>query len=144
MKIFRNILTGSKRPEPVSRSAWKIMQRLNDVLKEPEKMNRIFTFTGMNTIFKRCVFASAAHALMAGEYTMLSSEISWDGDNYFFQDMEGCRGVIAFTRGLFVCGIQNIRTYTKETEEIVHTMLDGASEQVVWPAITTAQSFPPR
>ena len=128
----------------MSRSAWKIMQRLNDVLKEPEKMNRIFTFTGMNTIFKSCVFASAAHALMAGEYTMLSSEISWDGDNYFFQDMEGCRGVIAFTRGLFVCGIQNIRTYTKETEEIVHTMLDGASEQVVWPAITTAQSFPPR
>ena len=57
-------------------------------------MNIIFDFLDYNTLYERCVMASIAHAVMVGEYGLLSAEQSWDGSNYNFQNMEGIRGEI--------------------------------------------------
>lgn len=59
-------------------------------------MNKIFEFTSYEILYKRCIMASIAHAIMVGKYDLLASEQSWDGMNYNFQNREGIRGVFSF------------------------------------------------
>ncbi|WP_026652755.1 hypothetical protein [Butyrivibrio proteoclasticus] len=73
-------------------------------------MKQIFSFTNKNEIYKKCIYAAIAHAVMVGKYDLLSEEISWDGENYLFQNMSGVRGVISFNDGIFACGIQNLHS----------------------------------
>lgn len=82
-------------------------------------MNRIFEFTNKEEIYRKCLYASIAHAVMVGKYDLLSDEIAWDGDNYLFQNMGGVRGVIAFSGDLLVCGIQNEAEDPLDLEECI-------------------------
>ena len=52
-------------------------------------------------LWKGCILASIAHAIMVAHYPELSNEHSWDGINYNVQDSEGVRGTITF--GLEYC-----------------------------------------
>ena len=47
-------------------------------------------------IFKGCLIASIAHAIMTNIYPELSYEQSWDGSNYSIQNTSGIRGTITF------------------------------------------------
>lgn len=47
-------------------------------------------------VYKGCLLASIAHAIMVSHYPDLSSEQSWDGMNYNVQDSMGIRGTITF------------------------------------------------
>lgn len=96
-----------------------------------EVMNTIFAFTNKKDIYNKCLYASIAHAVMVGNYPLLSEEIAWDGSNYLFQNMEGVRGVIAFSNDFFMCGVQNQEKYEKGVNEIVHKLLDTAKEEIV-------------
>ncbi len=48
-------------------------------------------------LWKGCILASIAHAIMVAHYPELSNEHSWDGINYNIQDSEGARGTITFS-----------------------------------------------
>lgn len=93
-------------------------------------MNKIFEFTSFEILYKRCILASIAHAIMVGKYDMLASEQSWDGANYNFQDMEGIRGVFSFEKECYVCAIQNSQNFLKGTDKIVAQLLDGADKSI--------------
>lgn len=94
-------------------------------------MNAIFDFMNYDTLYKRCVMASVAHAIMVGKYNLLSAEQSWDGINYSFQNMEGVRGVISFSEGGYICVIQNNGADEVYTEGHVSEILCGANEKIV-------------
>lgn len=51
-------------------------------------------------LYKGCLIASLAHAIMVARYPDLSYEQSWDSFNYSVQDAEGGRGTITFKNGL--------------------------------------------
>lgn len=93
-------------------------------------MERIFTFTDTEILYNRCILASIAHAIMVGEYDLLSAEQSWDGSDYLFQNMEGVRGVISFKDDYFVCVIQNCKEYISNEKEIVDKLLNGADRYI--------------
>lgn len=94
-------------------------------------MNTIFSFTNKKEIYNKCLYASVMNAVMSGAYPSLSEEIAWDGDNYLFINMQGIRGVIAFSKDILICGVQNDEKYEVGREEIVCKLLDSASDKVV-------------
>lgn len=47
-------------------------------------------------LWKGCVLASLAHAIIVAHYPDFANEHSWDGINYNVQDTEGARGTITF------------------------------------------------
>jgi hypothetical protein len=94
-------------------------------------MNTIFEFLDYNTLYNRCVMASVAHAVMAGEYGFLSAGQSWDASNYNFQDMEGVRGVISFAEDKYICVIQNNNIYEPYTDQHVSEILNGADAKII-------------
>lgn len=47
-------------------------------------------------IWKGCMFAAIAHAIMVAHFPEFSHEHSWDGINYNVQDTEGIRGTVTF------------------------------------------------
>ena len=47
-------------------------------------------------LFKGCLMASIAHAIMTNIYPEFSYEHSWDGSNYSIQNTSGMRGTITF------------------------------------------------
>jgi hypothetical protein len=47
-------------------------------------------------LWRGCLVASIAHAIMVAHYPELSNEHSWDGMNYSIQDGEGTRATITF------------------------------------------------
>ena len=94
-------------------------------------MNIVFDFLKYNTLYERCVMASVAHAIMVGKYNLLSSEQSWDGFNYNFQNMEGIRGVISFAEGEYICAIQNNEECDESIEQHVPEILSGANAKIM-------------
>ena len=46
-------------------------------------------------LWKGCILASIAHAIMVSHYPLSACEHSWEGNNYSFQDMSGIRGTIS-------------------------------------------------
>ncbi len=94
-------------------------------------MNLIFGFTDKIKIYSKCIYASVCHAVMVGKYTLLSDEISWDGTNFLFQNMEGIRGVISFSEKKFLCGIQNEKKYMRGENNIENTLLKDAELDVI-------------
>ena len=93
-------------------------------------INTIFNFTNKNDILDKCIYASIMNAVMSGAYLSLSEEIAWDGNNYLFQNMEGIRGVIAFSNDIFVCGVRNEKKYEEGRENIFFKLLNSASVKV--------------
>lgn len=94
-------------------------------------MNKIFEFLDQNILYERCIMASVAHAIMVGEYNLLASEQSWDGLNYNFQNTEGIRGVISFSKELYVCVIQNSADDVRYVEQRVLELFNGADEKIM-------------
>lgn len=94
-------------------------------------INTILNFTNKNDILDKCIYASIKNAVMSGAYPSLSEEIAWDGNNYLFQNMEGIRGVIAFSNDIFVCGVRNEKKYEEGRENIFFKLLNSASEKVL-------------
>ncbi len=95
-------------------------------------MNIILDFLDYNTLYERCVMASIAHAVMVGEYDLLSAEQSWDGSNYNFQNMEGIRGVISFAENEYICTIQNNNNmYNAYIGQHVSEILNGAEASII-------------
>lgn len=94
-------------------------------------MNIIFEFTDKTRLYSKCIYASICHAVMVGKYTLLSDEISWDGTNFLFQDMEGIRGVMSFSNNIFLCGIQNEKNYLKGENNIESILLKDAGLDVI-------------
>ena len=94
-------------------------------------INTILNFTNKNDILDKCIYASIMNAVMSGAYPSLSEEIAWDGNNYLFQNMEGIRGVIAFSNDIFVCGVRNEKKYEEGRENIFFKLLNSASEKVL-------------
>lgn len=94
-------------------------------------MNKIFDFLNYDSLYKRCIMASIAHAIMVGRYNLLASEQSWDGYNYNFQNMEGIRGVISFYKGIYVCVTQNNVEYAKYNEFHTSKLFYGAEEKII-------------
>lgn len=94
-------------------------------------INTILNFTNKNDILDKCIYASIMNAVMSGAYPSLSEEIAWDGNNYLFQNMEGIRGVIAFSNDIFVCGVRNEKKYEEERENIFFKLLNSASVKVL-------------
>ncbi len=93
-----------------------------------KQMNRIFEFTKPDNM---CILASIAHAIMNGEYSFLSSEQSWDGMNYSFQDMEGVRGTISFCNDILVCLIRNDDEYIMGEDKISDKFFHGADKEIL-------------
>lgn len=103
-------------------------------------MNKIFEFTDRDTIYHKCIYASIAHAIMVGKYTLLISEISWDNENILFQNMEGIRGVISFTDNKIVCGMQNEETSIIGEKTVETNLLFDAKADIV--QIAREEIFP--
>lgn len=93
--------------------------------------HQIFDFASPEKIFWKCVYSSVCHAVMTGQYTLLSGKIGWDGNKYLFQNMENIRGVISFEKDVFLCGIQNIEDYIGGSKNIEKMLLTGAGDEIV-------------
>lgn len=58
-------------------------------------------------LWKGCILASVAHAIMVAHYPELSNEQSWDDINYNVQDSSGARGTITFHPNYLVGAFRN-------------------------------------
>lgn len=93
-------------------------------------MNNIFNFTNKDELYKKCLYASIAHAVMIGKYYLLSDEISWDGNNYLFQNMEGVRGVFAFSDRGVVAAVQNSERYIEGVSAIFDKLAERGNNEL--------------
>ncbi len=59
------------------------------------------------TIYESALLFAIAHAVTVPVYPEFSYEISWDGNNFSFNDSSGIRGTIAFTEDMCFAGIRN-------------------------------------
>lgn len=59
------------------------------------------------TIFKGCLIASIAHAIMTNKYPDFLYEQSWDGNNYSIQDSSGIRSTITFESNYCIGAIRD-------------------------------------
>lgn len=94
-------------------------------------MNKIFGFLDYNSLYRRCIVASIAHAIMVGKYDLLSAEQSWQGSNYTFQNMEGVRGVISFSENYYVCVVQNSVSYNRYAANKISELFHGAEKNII-------------
>ena len=69
---------------------------------------------------------------MVGKYTLLSDEISWDGTNFLFQNMEVTREVISFSEKNFLCGIQNEGNYLEGENNVENILLKDAELDTIY------------
>ena len=60
-----------------------------------------------DNIYRGCLIASIAHAIMTNVYPDLCYEQSWDNKNYSIQDIAGMRGTISFSNEICVGAIRN-------------------------------------
>lgn len=61
----------------------------------------------MVQLFRGCLIASIAHAIMTNVYPELAYEQSWDGTNYSIQNAAGLRGTITFENEYCIGAIRN-------------------------------------
>ena len=93
-------------------------------------MNTVFNFMNGDELYRKCIFASIAHAVMVGKYDLLIDEISWDGNNYLFQNMEGTRGVFSFSDMMVVCGLLNEAQYIMGLSLIFEKLIDSTDDEL--------------
>ena len=58
-------------------------------------------------IWRGCILACIAHAIMVAHYPELSHEHSWDGINYCVQNSAGIRGTVSFKNNYCVAAFRN-------------------------------------
>lgn len=85
-------------------------------------------------LWKGCMLASIAHAIMVAYYPEVSNEHSWDGMNYSIQDSAGARGTITFSQDYFVAVFRddNSERLSKKNNicEYKH-YFDGAPSEII-------------
>lgn len=94
-------------------------------------MNKVFSFTNKETIYRRCILASTVHAVMNGRFEEFAGEQSWDGMNYSFQNFEGIRGTISFCDERFVCAVRNDKNYIAGEDEILNFFFRNADKKTL-------------
>lgn len=71
-------------------------------------MNNIESFTWKREdLFKGCLLASIAHAIMVAHYPDLLNEHSWSGKNYNVQDNMGIQGTITFENSYCIAAFRD-------------------------------------
>jgi hypothetical protein len=58
-------------------------------------------------LWKGCILAGLAHAIMVAKYPLMANEQSWDNLNYSVQDSSGQRGTVSFARQKCVAAFRN-------------------------------------
>ena len=71
----------------------------------------------LKILWKGCILASIAHAIMVTKYPLLSFEHSWDNFNYNIQDGSGQRGTITFYNKYCIAAFRN--EYSERMEEVM-------------------------
>lgn len=94
-------------------------------------MNKIFEFMDVEDLYKNCIVASIAHAVMVGKYPLLSSEQSWDGMNYNIQEMNNIRGTISFDEDIFFGAFQKNTDFKNYSKKNSNELLIGAEEKFI-------------
>lgn len=94
-------------------------------------MNRVFQELTYHNLYRRCIMASVAHAIMVGEYELLAAEQSWDGANYSFQNTEGVRGTISFGEECYVCVVQASADCAEFEDSHISRLFWGARKEIV-------------
>lgn len=82
-------------------------------------------------IYKGCILASIAHAIMIAHYPELSYEHSWDGNNYSVQDSAGIRGTITFTEQYCVAAFRNENSKRLMKIQTANNYFKNAPKQVI-------------
>lgn len=75
-------------------------------MREQFKLNITVT-----ELWRGCILASIANAIMASHYPEISYEHSWDGFNYNIQDSCGIRGTITFDSNYCIGAFRNDNSY---------------------------------
>lgn len=92
-------------------------------------------------LWKGCMLASLAHAIMVAHYPDLSNEHSWDGMNYSVQDTEGARGTITFHPQYCVAAFRDDNSERVENRKKAVDYFKGAPREIVKLAETEALQY---
>lgn len=82
-------------------------------------------------LWKGCILAGIAHAIMVSHYPCIENEHSWDGINYSVQDSEGQRGTITFYKSHCVAAFRNDYSERAKNELSIEHFFSGASEEII-------------
>jgi hypothetical protein len=85
-------------------------------------------------LWRGCILAAIAHAIMVAHYPEQSNEHSWDGINYSVQDSAGTRGTITFNSQYCVAAFRNDkseRVNISEGLKEANHYFDGAPEEIL-------------
>lgn len=82
-------------------------------------------------LWKGCMLATIAHAIMVAHYPEISNEHSWDGMNYSVQDSEGSRGTITFHPEICVGAFRNDNSDRTKTIIRANQYFEGASIDIL-------------
>lgn len=82
-------------------------------------------------LWKGCMLAAIAHAIMVSHFPELSNEHSWDGFNYSVQDSAGTRGTVTFHPELCIAAFRNEKSGRISVgDNKTDNYFQGASERV--------------
>lgn len=82
-------------------------------------------------LWRGCILATIAHAIMVSHYPELSNEHSWDGINYSVQDSAGARGTITFDSEYCVAAFRDENSLRINSGSNVNKYFKGAPEEIV-------------
>lgn len=82
-------------------------------------------------LYKGCLIASIAHAIMTNVYPDLSYEQSWDGVNYSIQNSAGLRGTITFDVDFCVGAIRNDALSFSGDRQQIQNMIQGFPLRII-------------
>jgi hypothetical protein len=83
-------------------------------------------------LWKGCMLASIAHAIMVSRFLEISNEHSWDGINYSVQDSAGTRGTVTFHTEYCVAAFRNEKSRRISSGEInADRYFKGAPHKII-------------
>lgn len=82
-------------------------------------------------LWKGCVLAGIAHAIMVSYYPEMSNEQSWDDLNYSVQDSMGQRGTISFKENYCVAVFRNDNSERINKALRAEEYFQGASKEII-------------
>lgn len=82
-------------------------------------------------LWKGCILAGIAHAIMVGKYPMMANEQSWDGLNYSIQDSSGQRGTVSFRNEYCVAAFRNDSSTRINSPIDLNKYFEGAEEYII-------------
>ena len=82
-------------------------------------------------LWKGCILASLAHAIMVATYPFITNEQSWDGMNYNVQDSCGKRGTVSFRDGYCVAVFRDDNSRRVIRDVSAESYLLGAPREII-------------